>query len=156
MYLENKVQSFQVLLVLMPVSIHTICWDVSTNPFSLQLYFADLSVCFSWVSNLVPRTLFPGFGFSKAGENALDEVVECRAYILTRERNEENINEDDVNWGNTNSNEDMIIAVGQPNGSVKMNSANMPAAPNVWVFIAQLVGYCSSRIPLNSRSFFSG
>ena len=50
----------------------------------------------------------------------------CRAYILTRERNEEN--EDDVNCGNTNSNEDMIVAVGQPGGSVNMNSANLPAA----------------------------
>ena len=107
------------------------------------------------MSNLVPRALFPGFGFSKAGgKRPGDEVVECRAYILTRERNEEN--EDYVNCGNTNSNEDMIIAVGQPNGSVKMNSANMPAAPNVWVFIAQLVGYCSALIPLNSRNFSSG
>ena len=50
----------------------------------------------------------------------------CRAYILTRERNEEN--EDDVNCENTNSNEDMIVAVGQPGGSVNMNSANLPAA----------------------------
>ena len=107
------------------------------------------------MSNLVPRALFPGFGFSKAGEKRPgDEVVEYRAYILTRERNEEN--EDDVNGGNTNSNEDMIVAVGQPDGSVEMNSANMPAAPNVWVFIAQFVGYCGARIPLNSRNFFSG
>ena len=50
----------------------------------------------------------------------------CRAYILTRERNEEN--EDDVNCGNTNSNEDMIVAVDQLGGSVNMNSANLPAA----------------------------
>ena len=83
-----------------------------------------------------------------------DEVVECRAYILTRERNEEN--EDDVNCRNTNSNEDMIIAVGQPNGSVKMNSANMP------VFIAQLVGYCSANAeamgsnPVELPQFFFG
>ena len=104
-----------------------------------------------------PQDAFPRLWLLQSrGKRPGDEVVECRAYILTRERNEENINEDDVNWGNTNSNEDMIIAVGQPNGSVKMNSANMPAAPNVWVFIAQLLGYCSSRIPLNSRSFFSG
>ena len=111
--------------------------------------------------NLVPRALFPGFGFSKAGgKRPGDEVVECRAYILTRERNEEN--EDYVNCGNTNSNEDMIIAVGQPNGSVKMNSANMPAAPNVWVFIAQLVGYCSANAeamgsnPVELPQFFFG
>ena len=49
---KESAQSFQVLPVLIPVSIHTICWDVLTNHFSLQLYFAYLSVCFSWVSCL--------------------------------------------------------------------------------------------------------
>ena len=84
----------------------------------------------------------------------------CRAYILTRERNEEN--EDDVNCGNTNSNEDMIVAVGQPGGSVNLNSANLPAAPNVWVFIAQLVEYYSANAeamgsnPVEVWQFLSG
>ena len=108
-----------------------------------------------------PQGAFPRLWLLQSrGKRPGDEVVECRAYILTRERNEEN--EDYVNCGNTNSNEDMIIAVGQPNGSVKMNSANMPAAPNVWVFIAQLVGYCSANAeamgsnPVELPQFFFG
>ena len=122
---KESAQSFQVLPVLIPVSIHTICWDVLTNHFP---YNYILRICL-YVS------------------------AESRAYILTRERNEEN--EDDVNCRNTNSNEDMIIAVGQSLGSVKMNSANWPAAPNVWG-TAALLQRPWVRIPLKSPNFFSG
>ena len=103
-----------------------------------------------------PQGAFPRLWLLQSrGKRPGDEVVECRAYILTRERNGEN--EDDVNCGNTNSNEDMIIAVGQPNGSVKMNSANMPAAPNVWVFIASSVGRVLQRSnPVELPQFFFG
>lgn len=45
-----------------------------------------------------PQDAFPRLWLLQSrGKRPGDEVVECRTYILTRERNEENINEDDVN-----------------------------------------------------------
>ena len=53
---------------------------------------------FQWSVQPRPQDAFPRLWLLQSrGKRPGDEVVECRAYILTRERNEENINEDDVN-----------------------------------------------------------
>ena len=45
---------------------------------------------------------------------------------------------------------------------VEINSINWPAAPNIWVFIAQLVEQCSANAeemgsnPVEALKFFSG
>ena len=70
--------------------------------------------------------------------------------------------EDDVNCGNTNLNDGRYDHLQKIFHANKINSTNWPA-PNIWVFIAQLVEYRSARamkpwvrILLKRLKLFSG